>query len=94
MYVKGVKSRQLAGILEKWMSPALFEGTTLQRTKYYLPTSCQGSVRGEDPGHRAELYLGAAILRGSGHGHWIAVRIPVPYFNLRRPGTVSFGCVQ
>lgn len=78
MFVKGVDLGNWL-VLEKWMSPALFEGTTAE-DEYYLPRqlnrdACEARIRQ----HRSE-YISErdfATIRRNGLN---TVRIPVPYF--------------
>lgn len=91
MYVKGVNLGNWL-VLEKWMSPALFEGTTAE-DEYYLPTQLSKEVY-EDriKIHRAEYISERDFTRIKSMG-MDAVRIPVPYFIFgdREP---FIGCVE
>lgn len=63
MYIKGVNLGNWL-VLEKWMSPGLFAGTTAE-DEYYLPTQLPGMCmrRGSEPIARSISRSG--ILRGS-----------------------------
>lgn len=78
MYIKGVNLGNWL-VLEKWMSPALFEGTTAE-DEYYLPAQLQPEVyEARIKVHRSE-YISErdfACIKRMGMN---AVRIPVPYF--------------
>lgn len=78
MYVKGVNLGNWL-VLEKWMSPALFEGTTAE-DEYYLPTQLSPEVyEARIKVHRSE-YISErdfAVIKRIGMN---LVRIPVPYF--------------
>lgn len=83
---KGVKEMKIKGInlgnwlvLEKWMSPSLFEGTTAE-DEYYLPTQLSPEVyEARIKIHRSEYITERdfATIKRCGMN---AVRIPVPYF--------------
>ena len=66
-------------VLEKWMNPALFDGTTAD-DEYYLPTQLDPAVyEARIKTHRAE-YINerdSATIKSWGLN---SVRIPVPYF--------------
>lgn len=91
MYIKGVNLGNWL-VLEKWMSPALFEGTTAE-DEYYLPRQLSKEVyEARIKIHRAEyiterdfLHIKALNLN--------CVRIPIPYFIFgdREP---FIGCIQ
>lgn len=78
MKIKGVNLGNWL-VLEKWMSPALFEGTTAE-DEYHLPLQLPGEVyEARIRIHRSE-YISErdfASIRRMGMN---AVRIPVPYF--------------
>lgn len=91
MYVKGVNLGNWL-VLEKWMSPALFDGTTAQ-DEYYLPRQLSPEVyEARIKIHRSEYITErdfAAIKRIGLN----TVRIPVPYFIFGgRPPFI--GCVE
>ena len=78
MYIKGVNLGNWL-VLEKWMSPALFAGTTAE-DEYYLPTQLSKEVyEARIQIHRSEYITERdfANIRSIGMN---AVRIPVPYF--------------
>ncbi|MCI6996538.1 MAG: cellulase family glycosylhydrolase [Eubacterium sp.] len=91
MHVKGVNLGNWL-VLEKWMSPALFEGTDAE-DEYYLPRRLSKEVyEARIKIHRAE-YISErdfATIKAMGME---AVRIPVPYFIFgdREP---FIGCVE
>lgn len=78
MYIKGVNLGNWL-VLEKWMNPSLFEGTTAA-DEYYLPTQLTREVyearikmhRSQYISERDFVYIKSLGLN--------AVRIPVPYF--------------
>lgn len=78
MNIKGVNLGNWL-VLEKWMSPALFAGTTAE-DEYYLPTQLSKAVyEARIQIHRSE-YISErdfATIKRMGMN---AVRIPVPYF--------------
>ncbi|MFD1175831.1 glycoside hydrolase family 5 protein [Paenibacillus puldeungensis] len=78
MYINGVNLGNWL-VLEKWMSPGLFEGTTAE-DEYYLPTQLSQKVyEARIKLHRRE-YISErdfAAIRSFGMN---AVRIPIPYF--------------
>ena len=91
MYVKGVNLGNWL-VLEKWMSPALFEGTTAE-DEYYLPRQLSKEVyEARIKIHRAEYITERDFTRIKSMG-MDAVRIPVPYFIFgdREP---CIGCVE
>ena len=91
MYVKGVNLGNWL-VLEKWMSPALFEGTTAE-DEYYLPRQLSKEVyEARIKIHRAENITERDFTRIKSMG-MDAVRIPVPYFIFgdREP---FIGCVE
>ena len=91
MYVKGVNLGNWL-VLEKWMSPALFEGTTAE-DEYYLPRQLSKEVyEARIKIHRAEYITERDFTRIKSMG-MDAVRIPVPYiiFGDREP---FIGCVE
>ena len=78
MYVKGVNLGNWL-VLEKWMSPALFEGTTAE-DEYYLPRQLSKEVyEARIKIHRAEYITERDFTRIKSMG-MDAVRIPVPCF--------------
>lgn len=91
MYVKGVNLGNWL-VLEKWMSPALFEGTTAE-DEYYLPRQLSPEVyEARIKMHRSE-YISErdfACIKRIGMN---TVRIPVPYFIFgdREP---FIGCIE
>ena len=91
MYVKGVNLGNWL-VLEKWMSPALFEGTTAE-DEYYLPRQLSKEVyEARIKIHRAEYITERDFTRIKSMG-MDAVRIPVQYFIFgdREP---FIGCVE
>ena len=56
MKVKGVNLGNWL-VLEKWMSPALFAGTTAE-DEYYLRVSFAGGVRGTNSNAPRRVYFG------------------------------------
>ena len=78
MKVKGVNLGNWL-VLEKWMSPSLFEGTTAE-DEYYLPTQLSKEVyEARIKIHRSEYITERDFTRIKSMG-MDAVRIPVPYF--------------
>ncbi|SHK17014.1 glycoside hydrolase family 5 protein [Hespellia stercorisuis] len=78
MQIKGVNLGNWL-VLEKWMSPALFEGTTAE-DEYYLPTQLSKEVyEARIKVHRSEYITERDFAIIKSH-HMNAVRIPVPYF--------------
>ena len=78
MHVKGVNLGNWL-VLEKWMSPALFDGTTAE-DEYYLPTQLSKEVyEARIKIHRAEYITERDFVRIKAMG-LNTVRIPVPYF--------------
>ena len=78
MYVKGVNLGNWL-VLEKWMSPGLFDGTTAE-DEYYLPTQLPKEIYEERIRmHRSEYITERDFTRIRAMG-MDAVRIPVPYF--------------
>ena len=91
MYIKGVNLGNWL-VLEKWMSPGLFEGTTAE-DEYYLPTQLPREVyEARIKTHRAEYITERDFTRIKAMG-MNTVRIPVPYFIFgdREP---FIGCVE
>lgn len=91
MYIKGVNLGNWL-VLEKWMSPALFEGTTAE-DEYYLPRKLSKEVyETRIKVHRAEYISERDFVAIKAMG-MEAVRIPVPYFIFgdREP---FIGCVE
>ena len=91
MKIKGVNLGNWL-VLEKWMSPALFEGTTAE-DEYYLPTQLEPAVyEARIRQHRAEYITERdfVTIRAMGLN---TVRIPVPYFIFGdRPPFI--GCIE
>lgn len=91
MYVKGVNLGNWL-VLEKWMSPGLFAGTTAE-DEYYLPTQLPPEVyEARIKTHRSEYITERdfATIKNIGLN---AVRIPVPYFIFGdRPPFI--GCIE
>lgn len=78
MKVKGVNLGNWL-VLEKWMSPALFEGTTAE-DEYYLPQQLSKEVyEARIKVHRSEYISERDFVTIKAMG-MDAVRIPVPYF--------------
>lgn len=91
MQVKGVNLGNWL-VLEKWMSPALFEGTTAE-DEYYLPRQLSKEVyEARIRMHRAEYISERDFTRIKSMG-FDCVRIPVPYFIFgdRQP---FIGCIK
>lgn len=91
MYVKGVNLGNWL-VLEKWMSPALFDGTTAE-DEYYLPRQLSKEVyEARIKIHRAEYISERDFVTIKSIGLDV-VRIPVPYFIFgdREP---FIGCVE
>lgn len=91
MHVKGVNLGNWL-VLEKWMSPALFDGTTAE-DEYYLPTQLSREVyEARIKVHRTEYISEGDFVRIRSMG-MDAVRIPVPYFVFGdRPPFI--GCIE
>ena len=91
MYIKGVNLGNWL-VLEKWMNPALFEGTTAE-DEYYLPRQLSAEVyEARIKMHRREYITERdfATIKKIGLN---TVRIPVPYFIFGdRPPFI--GCVD
>lgn len=91
MYVKGVNLGNWL-VLEKWMSPGLFAGTTAE-DEYYLPAQLPPEVyEARIKTHRSEYITERdfATIKNIGLN---AVRIPVPYFIFGdRPPFI--GCIE
>ena len=91
MYVKGVNLGNWL-VLEKWMSPGLFAGTTAE-DEYYLPAQLSPEVyEARIKTHRSEYITERdfAAIKNIGLN---AVRIPVPYFIFGdRPPFI--GCIE
>lgn len=78
MFVKGVNLGNWL-VLEKWMSPSLFRGTTAE-DEYYLPRQLSKEVyEARIETHRAEYITEGDFVRIASWG-LDTVRIPVPYF--------------
>ena len=91
MKVKGVNLGNWL-VLEKWMSPSLFDGTTAE-DEYYLPTQLSKEVyEAKIKIHRSEYITERDFTRIKSMG-MDAVRIPVPYFIFddREP---FIGCIE
>ncbi len=91
MDIKGVNLGNWL-VLEKWMSPGLFAGTTAE-DEYYLPTQLPRDVyEARIRTHRAEYITERDFTRIKAMG-MNTVRIPVPYFIFgdREP---FIGCVE
>ena len=91
MKVKGVNLGNWL-VLEKWMSPSLFDGTTAD-DEYYLPTQLSKEVyEARIKIHRSEYITERDFTRIKSMG-MDAVRIPVPYFIFgdREP---FIGCIE
>lgn len=91
MKVKGVNLGNWL-VLEKWMSPALFEGTSAE-DEYYLPMQLSREVyEARIKVHRSEYISERDFSRIKAMG-MEAVRIPVPYFIFgdRKP---FIGCIE
>lgn len=91
MKVKGVNLGNWL-VLEKWMNPALFEGTTAE-DEYYLPRQLSKEVyEARIKVHRSEYISERDFVTIRSWG-FDAVRIPVPYFIFgdREP---FIGCVE
>ena len=77
-YIKGVNLGNWL-VLEKWMNPALFDGTTAD-DEYYLPTQLDPAVyEARIRTHRAE-YINERDFATIASWGLNSVRIPVPYF--------------
>ncbi len=91
MNIKGVNLGNWL-VLEKWMSPALFEGTTAE-DEYYLPTQLSPEVyEARINIHRSEYITERDFVTINRMG-MESVRIPVPYFIFgdRKP---FIGCIE
>ncbi len=91
MKIKGVNLGNWL-VLEKWMSPALFEGTTAE-DEYYLPRQLSREVyEARIRVHRSEYITERDFVAIKAMG-MEAVRIPVPYFIFgdREP---FIGCIK
>lgn len=91
MKIKGVNLGNWL-VLEKWMSPALFEGTTAE-DEYYLPRQLSREVyEARIQIHRSEYITERDFVAIKSMG-MEAVRIPVPYFIFgdREP---FIGCIK
>ena len=91
MKIKGVNLGNWL-VLEKWMSPALFEGTTAE-DEYYLPRQLSKEVyEARIKIHRSEYITERDFVTIKSRG-MEAVRIPVPYFIFgdREP---FIGCIE
>lgn len=91
MNIKGVNLGNWL-VLEKWMSPALFQGTTAE-DDYYLPTQLSPEVyEARIKIHRSEYITERDFVTIKSMG-MESVRIPVPYFIFgdRKP---FIGCIE
>ena len=91
MNIKGVNLGNWL-VLEKWMSPVLFEGTTAE-DEYYLPTQLSPEVyEARIKIHRSEYITERDFVTIKRMG-MESVRIPVPYFIFgdRKP---FIGCIE
>lgn len=91
MNIKGVNLGNWL-VLEKWMSPALFQGTTAE-DEYYLPTQLSPEVyEARIKIHRSEYITERDFVTIKSMG-MESVRIPVPYFIFgdRKP---FIGCIE
>ena len=91
MNIKGVNLGNWL-VLEKWMNPALFEGTTAE-DEYYLPTQLSPEVyEARIKIHRSEYITERDFVTIKRMG-MDSVRIPVPYFIFgdRKP---FIGCIE
>ncbi|MCC2724302.1 cellulase family glycosylhydrolase [Blautia massiliensis] len=91
MNIKGVNLGNWL-VLEKWMNPALFEGTTAE-DEYYLPTQLSPEVyESRIKIHRSEYITERDFVTIKRMG-MDSVRIPVPYFIFgdRKP---FIGCIE
>lgn len=91
MNIKGVNLGNWL-VLEKWMNPALFEGTTA-KDEYYLPTQLSPEVyEARIKIHRSEYITERDFVTIKRMG-MDSVRIPVPYFIFgdRKP---FIGCIE
>ena len=91
MHVKGVNLGNWL-VLEKWMNPALFEGTTAE-DEYYMPRQLSKEVyEARIKIHRSEYITERDFVTIKAMG-MEAVRIPVPYFIFgdREP---FIGCIE
>lgn len=78
MYIKGVNLGNWL-VLEKWMSPSVFAGTTAE-DEYYLPLQLPEEIyKDRIRMHRSEYITERdfAFIKSCGMN---SVRIPVPYF--------------
>ena len=91
MDIKGVNLGNWL-VLEKWMSPALFDGTTAE-DEYYLPRQLSPEVyEARMKVHRSE-YISERDFATIKHLGLNTVRIPVPYFIFGdRPPFI--GCIE
>ena len=91
MFIKGVNLGNWL-VLEKWMSPALFDGTTAE-DEYYLPRQLsREAYEARIKVHRSE-YISERDFATIKHIGLTHVRIPVPYFIFgdREP---FIGCIE
>ncbi|MCD7813996.1 MAG: cellulase family glycosylhydrolase [Lachnospiraceae bacterium] len=91
MYIKGVNLGNWL-VLEKWMNPALFAGTTAE-DEYYLPRQLSKEVyEARIKIHRSEYITERDFVTIKSYG-LNTVRIPVPYFIFgdREP---FIGCIE
>ncbi len=92
--ITGIKGVNLGNwlVLEKWMSPELFAGTTAE-DEYYLPTQLSPEVyEARMRQHRAEYITERDFVTIKGMG-LNTIRIPVPFFIFgdRKP---FIGCIE
>ena len=91
MNIKGVNLGNWL-VLEKWMNPALFEGTTAE-DEYYLPTQLSPEVyEARIKIHRSEYITERDFVTIKRMG-MDSVRIPVPYF-IFRDRKPFIGCIE
>ncbi len=91
MYIKGVNLGNWL-VLEKWMNPALFEGTDAE-DEYYLPRRLSPEVyEARMKIHRSEYITERDFVTIKSYG-MNTIRIPVPYFIFgdREP---FIGCIE
>lgn len=87
MKIKGVNLGNWL-VLEKWMNPALFEGTTAE-DEYYLPRQLSPEVyEARIKIHRSEYITERDFITIKRMG-LDSVRIPVPYFILETENRLS-----
>ena len=90
MYIKGVNLGNWL-VLEKWMSPALFDGTTAE-DEYYLPRQLsREAYEARIKMHRSE-YISERDFAAIKRIGFNTVRIPIPYFIFGDRGSF-IGCL-